>query len=179
MKKIVLAILISITSLNVFAGADNATQTVKLELSNVIEISFASTGLATGNMVNLPFTSMQDYSDGIVSNDQQLVVRSNEKFHVRVKANASKFSYTGSTTPIPVMNVNKVLSVRVSNNQTGGTISGGYASFKFLNTTGKEIIKNGNSGDNQNFSVQYKATPGFSYPAGNYSIDIIYTATQA
>lgn len=179
MKKIATIIATLLFVSTAYAQTGNAEQTVNMALSDVLEISFAGTGSATGNTVNMPFSSVNDYANGITSNDQQLVVRSNQKFHVRVKANASKFTYTGSASPAPAMNVSNVLSIKVSSNNTGGTIVGGYSNFKKLSTTGKEIIKNGQSGGNQNFSVQYKATPGFSFPSGNYTVDIIYTATQA
>jgi hypothetical protein len=41
------------------------------------------------------------------------------------------------------------------------------------------VITNAAAGENKNFSVEYQAKPGFTYPAGTYSVDIIYTATQA
>lgn len=179
MKKIATIIATLLFVGTAYAQTGNAEQTVNMALSNALEISFAGTGSATGNTVNMSFSSFNDYANGITSTDQQLVVRSNQKFHVRVKANASKFTYTGSTSPAPAMNVSSVLSIKVSSNNTGGTIVGGYSNFKKLSTAGKEIIKNGQSGGNQNFSVQYKTTPGFSFPAGNYTVDIIYTATQA
>lgn len=179
MKKIATIIALVFTTSAIYAQSDNAAQTVNMALSDVLEITFAGTGSATGNTVDMPFSSVNDYANGITSIDQQLVVRSNQKFHVRVKANASKFTYTGSASPAPAMKVNNVLSIKVSSNNTGGTIGNGYSNFKKLSTTGREIIKNGQSGGNQNFSVQYKATPGFSFPSGNYTVDIIYTATQA
>ncbi len=40
------------------------------------------------------------------------------------------------------------------------------------------LISNGQNGGNQTFSVMYNATPGFAYPAGTYTVDVVYTATQ-
>ena len=40
------------------------------------------------------------------------------------------------------------------------------------------ILTGASNGNNQTFSVKYKATPGFAYPAGVYAVDVTYTATQ-
>jgi hypothetical protein len=40
------------------------------------------------------------------------------------------------------------------------------------------MINSASKGGNQTFEVKYKATPGFAYPAGTYTTDVVYTATQ-
>ena len=76
------------------------------------------------------------------------------------------------------MPVTGVLDVKVTANSTGGSIGTGFSSYKDITATAQNIITNGDRGGNQTFSVQYQATPGFSYPAGNYAVDVVYTATQ-
>jgi hypothetical protein len=180
MKKIIA--ITSIVLVGFAAKAQNAsstaTQTVNLNLSNAIELTFTGSGTATGAAVNLAFTTVNDYANGVESAAQQLKVRSNKAFGVTVKTNNASFTYSGTTTPAPVMPVAGTLDVKVSSNGTGGTTAGTFAGYTDLSTTAANMISNGTYGGNQLFSVMYKATPGFAYPAGTYTVDVVYTATQ-
>lgn len=158
--------------------SSTATQTVNLALSNAIELTFTGSGTATGAAVTIPFTTVTDYANGVESSAQQLKVRSNKAFGVTVKANAANFTYTGSTSPAPTMPVSGVLAAKVSANGTGGTIAGSFGSYTSLTSSAQNLISNGANGGNQTFSVMYEATPGFAYPAGTYTVDVVYTATQ-
>ena len=157
-----------------------ATQTVNLNLANAIEITFTGSGTATGAAVNLAFNTVNDYANGVESGAQELKVRSNKKFNVNVKANSSTFSYTGSTTPAPTMLVYTTLGMMIASNSTGGTVPLPYttSSYYSITSTAQGCITNGNAGGDQRFSVKYKADPGFSFPAGTYTVDVVYTATQ-
>lgn len=180
MKKII-TIAAALLSFGFAANAQssaNASQTVVLNLTDAIELSFTSTGTTTGSAVNLAFNTVSDYANGVQSTAQQLRVRSNKNFNVAVKSNATNFSYTGSTSPAPVMPVASVLDVKVSANATGGSIANGFSSYKSLTTSNQNIITSGAAGGNNLFSVQYEAQPGFAYPAGTYTVDVVYTATQ-
>ncbi len=78
------------------------------------------------------------------------------------------------------MSLNPVLKMKVVSNNTGGTVTSGYNSYKVPPTSsGVKIINQGQAGGNSTFSVKYFANPGFNYPAGSYSVDIVYTATHA
>ena len=182
MKKIVLfaAILSCITVAVKAQVASTATQTVNLNLSNAIELTFTGSGTATGAAVNLAFNTVNDYANGVSSSNQELKVRSNKKFGVTVKTNNANFSYTGTTTPAPVMPVSGVLDLRVPANGTGGTIASPFSATAYadLSATAQNLLSNCNNGGNQTFSIQYNATPGFAYPAGTYTVDVVYTATQ-
>ena len=160
--------------------ASTATQTVNLNLSNAIELTFTGNNSATGAAVNLAFNTVNDYANGVQSSAQGLKVRSNKKFGVTVKTNNTNFSYTSTTTPAPIMPVSGVLALKVSANGTGGTIASPFSAsaFSTLTSTAANLISNGNNGGNQTFSVMYEATPGFTYPAGTYTVDVVYTATQ-
>ena len=160
--------------------AASASQTVKLDLGNAIEITFTGNGSATGPDVNIPFTTVNDYANGVESNDQQLKVRSNKDFDVTVKANAASFTYSGNTTPAPVMPVQNVLNLKVTGNNTGGAIASPFSSTAYASLTAadQDLIDGGSRGGNQTFDIKYKATPGFAYPAGIYAVDVVYTATQ-
>ena len=180
MKKIITVVALVTIGFAVKAQtvSSTATQTVNLNLSNAIELTFTGNNSATGAAVNIPFTTVNDYANGVESAAQQLKVRSNKAFGVTVKSNAANFTYTGSTTPAPSMPVSGVLALKVSANGTGGTIAGGFSSYTGLTSTAANLISNGTYGGNQTFSVMYNATPGFAYPAGTYTVDVVYTATQ-
>ena len=100
-------------------------------MSNAIEITFTGNGSATGADVTIPFTTVNDYANGVESDAQELKVRSNKNFSVAVKANAANFTYSGSTTPAPSMPVNGVLAVKVTANGTGGSIANPFSASSY------------------------------------------------
>lgn len=155
-----------------------AQQTIALAMSNALDITFVDNNSSTGNTVSLSFDNVEDYAGGVESASQTIRVRSNKDFDVRVKSSASKFSYSGSASSDPNMSVSSVLAMKIIDNNTGGNISGGFSNYKALSTNNKKIINNADAGNDQTFSVKYKATPGFAYPAGTYTVDIVYTVTQ-
>ena len=181
MKKVIAIAALAISGFAANAQTSStATQTVNLNLSNAIELTFTGSTTATGAAVNLAFNTVNDYANGVSSSNQELKVRSNKKFGVTVKTNNANFSYTGTTTPAPVMPVAGVLDLRVPANATGGTIVSPFSasSYADLSATAQNLLTNCNNGGNQTFSIQYNATPGFAYPAGTYTVDVVYTATQ-
>ena len=191
MKKSILPVflmifsIVALIALSIVASAQTnasstAQQTVELGLSNTIAITFTGSGTATGGTVTLPFTTVTDYANGVESAAQQLKVRSNKIFNVTVAASAANFSVTNNgTTSVSTMPVAGVLDLMVSSNQAGGTIASGYSAYGGgLSTAAASILTGASNGNNQTFSVKYKATPGFAYPAGVYAVDVIYTATQ-
>lgn len=157
-----------------------ATQRANISLSNAIEITFTASGATVGNDVTLEFSTVNDYANGVETGAQELKVRSNKDFTVSIKSNSANFSYSGSTTPSPTMPVNGVLGVMVTANGTGGSIANPFSNSAYATITNsnQDIITSADRGGNQTFSVKYKATPGFAYPAGNYAVDVVYTATQ-
>lgn len=182
MKKAIAIIALGITGFAAKAqnASSTATQTVNLNLTNAIELTFSGNNSATGAAVNLAFNTVNDYANGVQSAAQALKVRTNKKFAVTVKTNNANFSYTGTTNPAPVMPVNSVLGLKVTANGTGGTIAAPFSAIAFnkLSSTAANLISNALNGGNQTFSIQYEAAPGFAYPAGTYTVDVVYTATQ-
>jgi hypothetical protein len=159
-------------------ATSSANQNVALSLSNAIAITFVGTGTATGSALSLPFATVSDYTNGVTSAAQQIKVQSNKAFNVTMNANAANFTYSGATTPAPVMPVSN-LNLMVTANSTGGTVPGTYAtSYTDVTNTASTILSGCTNGGNQTFSVQYQATPGFNFPAGTYTTNIVYTATQ-
>jgi len=184
MKKIIIAF----TAILGFATISNAqtnasgtaSQTVQLALSNALEITFTGNGSATGGLVTIPFTTVNDYANGVSSAAQEIKVRSNKNFGVTVKTSTAYFSVTNAGVTTTSTMPASVLGIEVSANATGGSIASGFSSsaFNSLSATAANLITNATYGGNQTFSVMYKATPGFAYPAGTYATDVVYTATQ-
>ena len=156
-----------------------ASQTTALSLSNAIAITFVSTATNAGTAISLPFATVADYTNGVTSTAQQLKVQSNKIFNVTINTTSPNFTYTGTTTPTPVMPVSGVLAAQITANATGGTVAtafnGAYAS---LTSAAQALISTCSNGGNQTFSIQYKTTPGFAYPAGTYTASVLFTATQ-
>ena len=182
MKKIIAIAALAIVgySANAQNASSTASQTLNLSLSNAIELTFTGSGTATGAAVTLNFTTVNDYANGVASAAQELKVRSNKAFGVTVKTNNANFTYSGTTTPAPVMPVNGVLALKVNSNSTGGTIASPFSAsaYSTLTSTAANLLNNCSNGGNQLFQVMYNATPGFAYPAGTYTVDVVYTATQ-
>lgn len=156
----------------------SATQSTNLIMSNAIDITFNSNGTNVGDAVNLAFEDINDYANGVESSPIELKVRSNKKFHVWAKAGSSRFSYNGTTSTDPRMSVNK-LAIKVVNNSTGGTVPSAVNNkYSNMSTSNKKLINNGTAGGANTFAIQYKANPGYEFPAGTYTVNIIYTATQ-
>jgi spore coat protein U-like protein len=138
----------------------SASHNVSLNLSNAIEISFT----AGGSGVSLAFSTADHYNDGVeAANAATIRVRSNKAYNVTVKAGAANFTSASATT----MPVSGVLAVKESN----------QSSFLGLSASDQNLLTNQSRGVN-NFNVSYRATPGFNYDAGTYTVSVIYTATQ-
>ncbi len=168
------------TAANAQLATATATQSASLVLSNAIALTFTGSGTSTGGAVTLPFSTVSDYANGVTSTAQQLMVQSNLPFGVTVNSNAANFTYSGTYTTGTTMPVSGVLKLMVTANSTGGTVATPFStsSFATLTNTAQNLINNGAYGSNQLFSIQYMATPGFTYPAGTYNTNVVYTATQ-
>lgn len=141
-------------------------------------LTFNSTGTSTGSAVSLNFTTINDFITGKESTVQQLTAASTKPFNITVKTNAANFTYTGSYTPVPVMPVNTKLRLRVTANSTGGSIASPFSAYSTLTSNNQNLINAATTGNNKTFSIQYQAIPGLSYPAGTYTTQVVYTATQ-
>ncbi|HEY9176879.1 MAG TPA: hypothetical protein VIN07_04275 [Flavipsychrobacter sp.] len=182
MKKILLLITVLAVSNTVAVAQSNelstATQSAKLVMSNAIDVTFNSNGANEGEVVNLAFNNVTDYANGVESTPIELKVRSNKKFHVWAKASSNRFTYSGPESNDPKMKVNK-LKIKVVSNNTGGSVPNGVDNkYSNMSRSNKKLINNGTAGGDNTFAIQYKADPGYEFPAGTYSVDIIYTATQ-
>lgn len=179
MKKVTLFILVLVFTymgVNAQNATDGAQQRTNLALSNAIEIKFYSSYY--GGTQTMTFNSVNDYANGVYTGYQILLVRSNKDYNITVKTNSQNFSYTGPTSPAPVMPTSK-LNMALFYNGTGGQVSNSfYGKYAPLSASAQNLISNGKKGDFRYFFTRYKATPGFAYPAGTYTTDVVYTATQ-
>ncbi|HRO43348.1 MAG TPA: hypothetical protein PL009_10985 [Flavipsychrobacter sp.] len=185
MKKVILLLYAficfsAVASAQVNAENSEATaqQAVQLGLGNALEINFSANGTNVGNTVNLNFTTANHYANGVTSSNQGISIKSNKNFSITVKAASANFSVlTNGVATTSAMSVS-ILGVRVYNNNTGGSLGSGFSNFKALSETAVTMISNGTKGNNKTFNVRYKATPGFNFSAGIYTVDVVYTATQ-
>lgn len=159
--------------------SSNSSQTVSMGVSSTIELTFTGSGNATGATVNLNFNTVNEYANGVTSAEQELKVTSNRNFTVAVKTNAAAFSYAGSTSPAPAMPVG-ILAMMITTNTTNGSIVSPFSTtaYNSLSNSSQMLLNNCNPGNARNFAVKYKATPDFAYPAGTYTVDVLFTATQ-
>lgn len=179
MKKVILFTLVLLSTylgVNAQNAASGGQQTAKLQLSNAIEIKFYSNYY--GGAQTMSFNSVNDYANGVYTGYQILLVRSNKDYNITVKTNAQNFSYSGPTSPAPVMPVSALNMGLFYNGTRGKSSSTFYGKYAPLKATAQNLISNGKRGDFRYFFTRYKATPGFAYPAGTYTTEVIYTATQ-
>ena len=131
-----------------------------MSIANAIDLSFTQGGSGVG----LSFSNSSNYTNGVTAtNAATIQVRSNRGYIVSVKSSATNFTSAATT----VMPVNNILFLKESN-QSG---------FTNLSVTDQTLLSGQIQGSNT-FNVTYKATPGFNYDAGTYTVNVIYTATQ-
>lgn len=182
MKKIALFIAVNILLIgslyaqNQSNQGGGASQSTNLQLSNAIDLSFYSSYY--GGTQTLSFNNVNDFANGVYTGYQILIIKSNKDYNVTVKTNSANFTYNGSTSPAPTMPVS-VLKVGLFLNGTGGNASSTFwAKYASLSENDQTLFTNGQNGNFRYFFARYFADPGFAYPAGTYTVDVVYTATQ-
>ncbi|MCB0697204.1 MAG: hypothetical protein KDC07_07555 [Chitinophagaceae bacterium] len=162
---------------NSSSGANHAAV---LALSNGIDISYMTTGDGSGQDAIMSFKTPNDYTNGVTSASQQLRVRSNRTFKVAVRCDANTFAYEGNGNQSLNDMPTDALWLKVTANNTGGSVKAPFSTSNFasLSHSNQDLLVDGSNGGNQTFSVVYKCTPGFNLPAGTYSMNVVYTATQ-
>lgn len=175
-KYLLIALPVCMSSLVFAQNANtNAQQTANLGLSDAVEVTITSSATT-----NITFNSINDMINGVESGTQDVRVRSNKGFRVSVASASGNFTYTGNSLLNTLLPVSSVLKVKVVTNNTGGDVPllMWLLGYQALGTGSLTILNNCDAGGNQAFSVKYKATPGVLNAGGNYSVDLIYTATQ-
>jgi hypothetical protein len=179
MKKII-TLTVAFVSINLAANAqatDNKSVMAKMDLTDAIDL--AVTNNATPPAVT--FLTPADFSDGknTSSTPTELLVRSTNKFSIKVRTNGNTFTYAGPNTPDAIP-MSSVLGLKIINNTTGGTIQSPYstAAYQPIQSTDQPLISTGTNGDNQRFTVAFEFRPGFKFPGGLYTAEIVFTASQ-
>jgi hypothetical protein len=149
----------------------SASQTLNISFGDVIDIRFVSNDQKSGPLLQMTFNTADDYFHGIESPQQTLKVRSNKKFSVSVRA---MNTLNGGNQAVP-----SFIYMKVPQNHTGGKIAAAFSSttYQKLSNNNLVLLENGNKGDDQDFSVQYKAKPGSIVDPGVYNIDVVFTAS--
>jgi len=183
MKKLVVVLLMltkATLGLSQTSVTETAHQIVQLNLTNTIEIAFTSNNTSIGTTVTLPFSNVNDYANGVESTDQELSVSSNKHFTVSVNTLSPSFLVTNNGVTTPSNMPTSVLAILIAANNTGGTIGQGFSNstYSSLSSTASNLLTGANNGYLEKFAIKYKATPGFIYPSGVYSTDVVFTATQ-
>lgn len=152
-------------------------QQVKYTLADVVGVGMSG-GSNGSSVVNIPLNGISAMANGIESPEFTVNLFANAMFDVSVQASNTSFTYSGTATSGTNMLVKDVLSVVVSANNTGGNVTNGFTAYQTVDgTNGKRVIGDGQVGV-RSFGFKYKATPGFNYPAGTYTTDIVYTITK-
>lgn len=160
-------------------ASSTASQTIQLVLHPTIDLQFTNSGNGNGSTINMAFNTMGQYSSGVISGTQELAVRSNKNFKISVQTDAATFAYTGNLAAGNPMPVNNTLFMAVTSNTTGGAVTSGFNNnYTTLSSSNQDLVLNGIQGEDKKLVVAYKAKPDLGYPAGTYSVGVIYTATQ-
>ncbi len=177
MKALFLSAAIALASMSCFAQAsDHATVHVGLLLTNVIDIDPPVQAMGAIFDDAHDYWHGEDLRDIHGHLDADFHVSSNRNFNVTIKSASATFAYLGTGTGNNVMPCS-VLKYHLQSNLTGGT-NGTPFFWNALTVAPAPLINNGHAGGNKQFSVRFRAEPGWSYTGGLYGLDVILTATQ-
>lgn len=146
------------------AFSQNVTHTITCELQNIAEIRFKP---GAPEVVNYEFSTIDHYENNVASNNgANLQVASNKDWIINVKAGSDKFTYAG-----PHDDPNMPSTVLKIRNRPASRIN--------LTDSDTEIAEGAPGGFTANeVQLRYIAVPGFNYPNGTYTIEVIYTLTN-
>ncbi len=152
-----------------------ATTTVNIKLADVISILPGSTSVDTP--VSFEYNTAEDYyTEQKVSRAGGLKVTSTKKFDVEVKANDANFkSQGGGEIPVGVL---KIVPNRSS------SMTGVQAEGITLSTNNQFLVKDNPLGAEKTLDLDYiipkeksQSTDILGKPAGNYTVQVLFTAT--
>ena len=155
-----------------------ASQTAKIVINDAIDIRFISNS-TTGNDIPFTFSTIQNFIDGVVSSEEpELLIRSNKDFNVSVRAKSTTFN--GPTGTSMSADILKIMAVKqpLGSNLATPFSTASYAPISYTAQTIFQGCSKGWTSSDQNFKLRFKAEPATQIPAGNYTIDVEYTATQ-
>lgn len=163
-------------------ATSGATQNSVLALQDVVGVDLSGGGIGgggnDGGAVDMPIGGVNALANGIESAEIKINLQSTAPFDVAISSSSTAFTYTGAATTNTEMLVKDVLTVMVTENNTGGNINNGYTAYQPIDGTNRKSMINSGQPGERSFAFKYKANPGFKYPAGTYTTDIVYTITK-
>jgi hypothetical protein len=158
-----------------------------LTLANVLELQLqvADDDRYEASM-SASFANEEDLEDGKILTQADATpnmpfwIASNNDTKITIKGAAASFVRTGPATSEPAMPVG-VLNWHLVSNNTGELGAAGPAPLTWtaLTTSDVTMIAEAEEGSDatQAFVLELWANPGFQYPAGVYTMDVVVTAT--
>ncbi len=152
-----------------------ATTTVNIKLADVISILPGSSSV--DNPVSFEYKTAEDYkTDQKISRAGGLKVTSTKEFNVEVKANDANFKRPeGGEIPVGVL---KIVPNRSS------SMTGVQAEGITLSTNNQFLVKDNPLGAEKTLDLDYiipkeksQSTDILGKPAGNYTVQVLFTAT--
>lgn len=153
-------------------------QALQLSLTEVVSASLFASDSGTSSSINIPIGGVNALADGTESHDIEVTLQSTADYDVSVSASSEYFTYNGTATNPAQMAVKDVLSIKITANNTGGAVSNGFTQYQPVDGTLNQLIIASGLRGTRTFSFKYMAQPGFNYPAGTYTTDIVYTITK-
>jgi hypothetical protein len=182
MKKLILFLLAGFSLLSAQAQTASslapASQTARIIINDAIDIKFISNS-TTGNDIPFTFSTIQNFIDGVVSAEEpELLIRSNKNFNIAIRTKSATFNGPGGTAL--GADILKVMTVKQPSGSSIATpfSSAAYSPLSYNAQTVFQGCSKGWSATDQNCKLRFKAEPATQIPAGSYSIDVEYTATQ-
>lgn len=175
MKKILLSVaVICATVASVNAQVATGTTTTRTQNMKIIIKEVFDLALTPGTLQTFSFDALSNYdaAGGIeLAAANTVNYKSNHLWKVTAIANAPEFVFASTAnskvadaSPMPT----SVLQIR----KTGGTYQALPAS------TGSAITVTSGTRGTGNFTLDYKAVPGYTYQTGEYTIGVVYTMTN-
>lgn len=153
-------------------------QDSRLSLVEVVSASLFASDSSNTSSINIPIGGINALADGTESHEIDVTLQSTSDYDVSVSSSSEYFTYNGTASNPTPMLVKDVLSIKITGNNTGGAVSNGFTQYQPIDgSLNQLIIATGLSGS-RTFSFKYMAQPGFNYPAGTYTTDIVYTITK-
>lgn len=164
------------SSTNTTAGSVTSEFNLKLKVYNIIRI------IPHDNLdVSATFNSAADLDgsqqlSGFLGLKDAFIVSSNRKFHASMTAGAVTVSNAlGGAAG------NSAMPLSVFSYQTGtldpANVTLASSGWQTLGGS-QTLVSSGNAGSARLFGVAFKATPGWDYEGGNYTVPVTVTATQ-
>ena len=183
MKKIFFLLIAScgfmIAQAQPLAAPSTVTVAATLNLANALELQVNGDFDIQTAAMSASFVDEEDYENPKIlaqganfGSIDYLPFSYSSNRHVNITINTPAL-FTGGSGTMP----RSVLDYLVNSNLTGGTAPAGWGN---VSAATLPVITNGlNGGDDvRSFNVQLRANPGFAYPGGTYTMNILFTATQ-